>query len=383
MKKLNGTWIPAMIAFAWAVSASAEMILSWAGERQGVARAVIAGESTPAVAQDAREAEGTPDERAAVTQEEYLAVAGAAAEEAAVDELSRRMVEGLFGGAVDGDGTGYGESALPGGSDGSARVDGMVVVRGTAERAERGVFWAADNSENAVYEKGQDWMGLNGGRGFGAWREGTGSAAPAVRTISNDGGFRVQANAQAGEIAMVRDLNTDLGLTSGEFKVTVWGAAGGADERGDFSGIAVYGANDSELFRWGVRQDKLRSTFSYSLDGGDSYTEIEDGYPGVGVDYTLTWGVVDGATRFTLAAQANGVEGMDPYFSGLAVSLGSSERVMAVAALLTESGAHASEMTFDNLSVAGVEPAVPEPGVLGLLAAGAAALFRRKAEQAK
>lgn len=63
------------------------------------------------------------------------------------------------------------------------------------------------------------------------------------------------------------------------------------------------------------------------------------------------------------------------------------EREMAIAALLTESGiasqsGDGTEMRFDNISVTGHDPnptpAVPEPGVLGLLAAGAAALWRRR-----
>ena len=59
------------------------------------------------------------------------------------------------------------------------------------------------------------------------------------------------------------------------------------------------------------------------------------------------------------------------------------EREMAIAALLTESGINSedfngTEMEFDNLQVTGIERAVPEPSVLGLLLAGAAALWRRR-----
>ena len=389
MKKRFGILVLAGVAVAWMGTARGELSMGWSGEKEGVAKVSVAARQALEEDADGDGEEQKEEER--LTREEYLAVAGAAAEEAAVDELSRQMVDGLFGGGGDGDGTGYGESTLPGSSDGSARVEGMVVVRGATGRAVSGGGWtgkATDDSGNDVYTKGKDWMGLNGGEGFGAWRAGSGSATPAVRTISDDGGFHVQANEQSGELAMVRDLNTDLGLTSGTFKVTVWGADGGADEAGDFSGFAVYGANDSELFRWGFRladgENEPFATFSYSLNGGDSYTVIQEGYPASGVDYTLTWGVVGGVTQFTLAAVAEDESGV--YFDDCVVSLESSAQVMAIAALLTESGSYAaggngSEMIFDNLRVTGVEPAVPEPGVLGFLAAGAAALFRRKAKK--
>lgn len=393
MGNRSGILVLAGLAVAWMGTARGELSVGWAGGEEGVAKASVA--VLRALEEAADGEPEAPNDEAGIAREEYLAVARAAADEAAVDELSRQMVDGMFGGAADGLETEYGESSLPGGNDGEARLAGMLATRGVAGRTVPGGGWtgaASDNSGNAVYARGQDWMGLNGGEGFGAWREGSGSAAPAVRAISGDGGFRVQANEQSGEMAMVRDLNTDVGLTSGTFEVTVWGADGGADEPGDFSGFAVYGANDSELFRWGFRLadggDEPFSTFSYSLNGGKDYTVIQPGYPAAGVDYTLTWGVVGGRTQFTLSAQANGVEGMDPYFSGYSVSLETSERVMAIAALLTESGSYAaggngSEMTFDNLRVTGVEPAVPEPGGLGLLAAGAAVLAGRRKTKRK
>ena len=73
------------------------------------------------------------------------------------------------------------------------------------------------------------------------------------RTVA-DGSFKMQAGEQAGEIAMMRPLETSQGLESGTFSVTMWGAASGADEPGDFAGFGVYGSGDSELFRWGGRQ---------------------------------------------------------------------------------------------------------------------------------
>ena len=104
-----------------------------------------------------------------------------------------------------------------------------------------------------------------------------------------------------------------------------------------------------------------------------------DNLPLAAVDYTLTWNLMGGTAQFTLSA--------DGYFdfSPDKVELGTSAQVMAIAAILAESGinvsgGNGSEMAFDNLRVTGKEPApaVPEPGVPGLLVAGLAALWVRR-----
>lgn len=258
---------------------------------------------------------------------------------------------------------------------------GLAVVGGT--RGAVGEFTAADESTDTTYTKGEDWLGKNGGEGFEAWRAGSGSAVPDSRNVAADRGFYMQAGETAGEMAMVRDLEAGEGLVSGSFSLTMWGAAGGADEPGDFAGFAVYGANDRELFRWGWRLmegDDPVDAFACSLDGGLTYAAIEWGYPSGGVEYLLTWDLVGGRTQVVLSAAGEG--GSGSYFSGYTVSLGTAERVTAIAALLTESGTYAaggdgSEMTFDHLRVTGTRGgAVPEPGVLGLLAVGIFSLAR-------
>ena len=118
MKMRNGFLVLAGLMLAWAGSASAELAVSWTGERQGVARAAMAGENEPADAKDAEKSDGGDEESAPVTQEEYLATLAWVEGEAAVDELSRRMVDGLLGPEHDGEESQYGESTLPGGSDG-------------------------------------------------------------------------------------------------------------------------------------------------------------------------------------------------------------------------------------------------------------------------
>ena len=197
---------------------------------------------------------------------------------------------------------------------------------------------------------------------------------------------------------MIRSLETAQGrpvsLESGRFAVTEWGVA---DEPGDFLGFAVYGSSDgaagSELFRWGVRLSTIEgmadpvTAFMCSTNGGSSYQFITDGYPPAGVDYSLTWAQLGGTMHFTLSAADEGTENYR--FSDHTVDVPTTAQVMSIAAVLTESGLEThggvdgSEMTFDNMSVTGIERAVPEPGVLGVLAAGAAALCRRKAKREK
>lgn len=121
-----------------------------------------------------------------------------------------------------------------------------------AVKAGTGVTWtgeAKDESKN--YGKGEDWFGKTGGEGFGIWTRTTDESLLANHTIADNGGFRLQAGSDDGETIVMRDLNTDVGLTEGTFNVTSWGTA---DEPGDFAGYAIYGNVDGsskELFRWG------------------------------------------------------------------------------------------------------------------------------------
>lgn len=405
MKTKNDLLVLAGLMLAWAGAASAELTVSWTGERQGVARAVVAGETEPTEAEDAKEetekTDGAEDDAEPITHGEYLESVARVEGEIAVDELSRRMVDGLLGPSDDGEGSQYGESTLPGsGADGDVRLAGMIATHAGTAKNGGASFVAVDTSAAEVYKEGEmDWLGKDGGIGFGAWQ--AKGDTTVTRSLDASGGFYMKAGADGGEIAMIRSLETAEGvpvsLESGQFTVREWGVA---DEAGDFLGFAVYGSSDgtdgSELIRWGVRlatiegKPKPVSSFEYSTDGGTTYKFIKDGYPtSGGVDYTLTWAQLGGTMHFTLSAADIGT-GSDR-FSDYTVDVETSSYVMAIAAVLTESGQETaggldgSEMTFDNPSVTGKEPtpAVPEPGVLGLLAAGAAALFRRKAKKAK
>ena len=394
MNTKNALLVVAGLMLAWAGVASADMTMTWAGNRQGVAKAAVAGDAKPAAAADTDvAAEEGEEEEASITREEYLAAAAYVEGEAAVDELSRRMVEDMFGPSDDGVGTQYGDSTLPGGGDDGALPGGIQMTRGGAVGVRSGGaynFSASDNAQNSGYEEGKDWIYKNGGEGFKRWHA-EGDLPGATRMIASDGGFEFKAGESAGEMAMIRDLNTTEGLDSGTFSVTMWGGMGGADEPGDFAGFAVYGKDGdeyNELFRWGysLAENTIveQNSFVYSTDQGANYVEISRGYPDNGVDYTLTWALVNGTMQFELTAKHTETGGI--YFSDYPVTVETTDRVMAIAAVLTESGQYTqggdgSEMQFDKLKVEGHEPgptpAVPEPGTLGLLAAGLAALWSR------
>ena len=390
MEKRIGILVLTGVAVAWLGTARGELSMGWTSEKKGVAKASVACRQTLDEGADGEKAE----ER--ITREAYLAVARAVAEEAAVNELSLRMVDRLFGGADDGNATGYGESTLPGGSDGTARVEGMVGMRGTAGRAARGVFRAEDDAGN--YEANASWIGVEPGKGSGfegGWHLGNDSASPARQSVNSteasgaEGSFYMQAGADRADFSVVRELGTDVGLERGTFSVTGYGVV---DEPGDFAGFAVYGADEKELFSWGVSWRMVEmgggnvaiNAFVYRLGGSGEYRLVNgNGSSGGYVDYTLTWAQLGGRMEFTLTAGSAG--GAWTYIGEdeFKVSLGTTERVMAIGVLLSEGGVAAgngdgSEMAFDKVSVTGVEPAVPEPGVLGLLAAGAAALAGRR-----
>ncbi len=57
-----------------------------------------------------------------------------------------------------------------------------------------------------------------------------GVAAYRGKMLATDGGFQFKAGEPAGEMAMIRGLDTTAGLDSGTFSVTMWGVMGGADE---------------------------------------------------------------------------------------------------------------------------------------------------------
>ena len=123
MNTKNALLVLAGLMLAWACAAFADMTMTWAGERQGVAKAAVAGDTESAEATDVVAAEEDEEEESSITREEYLATVAYVEGEAAVDELSRRMVEDMFGPSDDGVGSQYGDSTLPGGGDDGVSAD--------------------------------------------------------------------------------------------------------------------------------------------------------------------------------------------------------------------------------------------------------------------
>lgn len=232
-------------------------------------------------------------------------------------------------------------------------------------------FAAEDSSWDGVYSNAETWVGLNGGANFTAWEVRQGDAANVVDDFSdeahNEGDFTLSSK-DGSEVGVARD--TAQALTSGTLQIDVWHGTW----MDDFRGVAVYGTEQNELLRWGVRIDG----FYYSLDGGSSYDLIPDGNfkpaPTVTVTYMLTWSRMDGGLQFELAGQYGGDLDWSPFTVPTLVA--GTQAVGGMGVLVSgtkkDEGKEMAGMGFDNVSVTG--EAVPEPGTVGLLLAGAAAM---------
>jgi hypothetical protein len=147
----------------------------------------------------------------------------------------------------------------------------------------------------------------------------------------------------------------------------------------DFRGVAVYGTEQNELLRWGIQLDG----FYYSLDEGVSYSLIPDGRfkpydVWLSVTYTLTWRSMDTGLQFQVEGTLIGEELDWSPFEMTNIVAGA--RAVGGIGVLVSGADPEAGMGFDNLSVEG--KTVPEPGTVGLLLAGAAAvagLRRRRA----
>lgn len=238
-----------------------------------------------------------------------------------------------------------------------------------------GDFTAEDSSWDVVYSNAETWVGLNGGTNFTAWEVRQGDEANVVADFSdeahNEGDFTLSSK-DGSEVGVARD--TAQALTSGTLQIEVWHGTW----MNDFRGVAVYGTEKNELLRWGVRLDG----YYYSLNGGDDYSLIPDGNfkPSVSVTYMLTWSSMDSGLQFTLDG---GNLDWSPFTVPTVVEGALAVGGIGVLVSGTEKDAQGNElagMGFDNVKVSGTT--VPEPGTVGLLLAGAAAvagLRRRRA----
>ena len=230
-------------------------------------------------------------------------------------------------------------------------------------------FTATDASTNAPYAETGQWnLGDNGGTGFGEWRQ-MGAAEP---NRSLDQGFAIYANAGVGEAAIGRSFADDLSLASGSFSVTAT-----HDSTAHFSGFALYAANDTELFRWGLTTaeaaDGTYPGFWYAIGAGgqtvyEPIDRIYDPETPVTADYSISWSVFSTGMNIDLSI-ASDTSPITRQFS-----LDNSSAVTSIAALVAGS-TQAETLHFDTLSVEG--RAVPEPSTLALLLLGTLALSSR------
>ena len=238
---------------------------------------------------------------------------------------------------------------------GSAWAGGMQLV-------------AHDESTDEAYEEtwGQSTLG---GEGFGPWRQ-MGDSTPG-HTIGD--GFVVFYDGGYGR-------SFDEALASGKFTATAWHTL-----LNRFSGFAIYGEEDNELFRVGYscEQDREESEgnqygFFYSTNsvgGVNSYRLLDEVARGdvedVPVDYEITWSMTSEGMTVDVSLVSEG----ETLAALSGIQLGTTSSVEAFGVLVAGTST-ADQFRFDNISVYG--PAIPEPGTMALLALGAAALAARR-----
>lgn len=250
-----------------------------------------------------------------------------------------------------------------------ARVNLVRSVAG-ASRGVGAVFQASDGSAN--YEGRDTWLGGTGDEGegwSGAWTpyKGTGNLTAACKVEAPS--LALETKSEMGEVIVGRDLAVPL--AGGEMSVHSWNDFGV-----DFVGFAVYGGwegqDTGELIRWGLGTATVPAGVGYvcSTDGGATYSLLIDESSSGYTDYSLTWARVDEGLSFTVSA-------FDQYGDSLfdpASFLVSASSVSSIAVVATGD----KRIAFDGLAVSETPVAVPEPGTLALLLAGAALLAARR-----
>lgn len=198
----------------------------------------------------------------------------------------------------------------------------------------------------------------------GAWRH-LGGSETYQAGFTSGGKMSLTMKDEEGETVVGRDMAVPL--AEGEFSVDALLDAGDS-----FRGFAVYD-DGKELIRWGIGADlALQQTgFGYSLDQGQSYTFFESDLPGGNVldTYSMTWAQLNGGDsglEFTLLGNYWDGPVTVPVLGATAVS---TVALFAVA----DTYDFNNEIVFTSVRVSGTPVrAVPEPGTMGLLAAGAA-----------
>ena len=243
-------------------------------------------------------------------------------------------------------------------------------------------FEAHDDGNDGKYVPEDSWMGINGGSGFSEWTAWTDTTGKPIESSFQDGSHAGTTNwgdftlsVEGGEVVAGRDLEDageKVALKTGSFSVLGWLHPGDDDV---FLGFAVYDAAHRELLRWGVLDDGGNRLHGMVYRSGDGdYQSLEEGEPGDGyLAYTLTWDCLTGGLQFTLSAEDAWGEFE---WSGQKISVAEASSVGGVAVIAGAKEGSKATLAFDQLSVQGTE--VPEPGTLGLLAAGMALLAGRR-----
>lgn len=246
----------------------------------------------------------------------------------------------------------------------ATRVSSAFATHGSAPSATP-AFTASDKAEN--YDG--NWnLGDNHGTGFDVWRQVAPAELPS-RSVS-DQGFAIYAQSGVGVEAIGRSFADGTALESGTFKVSAT-----HDSSEHFSGFAIYGAGDAEIFRWGLATAEDRESggyatgFWYFRDGQSTLIRTIDAGEPLAADYSISWSVLSSGMSIDLSIASS------PYADTLHLTLDTSSAVTAIAALVAGS-TQAETLHFDNLSVEG--SIVPEPSTLALLLLGALALRPRR-----
>ena len=246
----------------------------------------------------------------------------------------------------------------------ATRVSSAFATHGSAPSATT-TFTASDKAEN--YD-GNWALGDNHGTGFDVWRQVAPAELPS-RSV-DDQGFAIYAQSGVGVEAIGRSFADGTALESGTFKVSAT-----HDSSEHFSGFAIYGAGDAEIFRWGLATAEDRESggdatgFWYFRDGQSTLIRTIDAGEPLAADYSISWSVLASGMSIDLSIASS------PYDDTLHLTLDTSSAVTAVAALVAGS-TQAETLHFDNLEVTG--RAVPEPATLALLLLGALALRPRR-----
>ncbi len=245
----------------------------------------------------------------------------------------------------------------------ATRVSSAFATHGSAPSATP-AFTASDKAEN--YD-GYWNLGDNHGTGFDVWRQVASAGLPSHSV--DDQGFAIYAQSGVGVEAIGRSFADGTALESGTFAVHA--VHGSADA---FSGFAIYGADDAEIFRWGLATAEDRESggyatgFWYFHDGESTLISRIDSSAPLDADYSISWSVLSSGMSIDLSIDSS------PYADTLHLTLDTSSAVTAVAALVAGS-TQAETLHFDNLSAEG--SIVPEPSTLALLLLGALALRPR------